>query len=160
MFYTNTLGAAFKRQAEYQRKVLESMGYEVELVRTDNVDIFQREWNNMDPKTTTAVVISHCNRMSLIFEHDSKTNAISANGYNKDGSIKLPAISGLNGPEIMVLYLYACNAGIKSCWHSKEQMLQTLFAIFRMWTLYTHLMGRLDSVRQAFLEAPLSLDFT
>ena len=50
MFYTNTLGAAFKRQAEYQRKILESMGYEVELIRTDNVDIFQREWNNMDPK--------------------------------------------------------------------------------------------------------------
>ena len=58
-------------------------------------------------------MISHCNGMSLIFEHDSKTNAISANGYNKDESMKLPAISGLNGPEIMVLYLYACNAGIE-----------------------------------------------
>ncbi len=113
VFYTNTPGAAFKRQAEYQRKVLESLGYDVELIRTDNVDIFQTEWNDMDPKTTTAIVISHCNGMSLIFKHDSKTNALSATGYNKDGNIKLPSISGLNGPEISSVYLYACNAGIE-----------------------------------------------
>ena len=113
VFYTESFGANFKRQAEYQRKVLESLGYDVELKRTDHVDIFQREWNNMDPKTTTAVVISHCNGMSLIFEEKSKTNAISATGYNKDETIALPSISGLNGPEITALYLYACNAGIE-----------------------------------------------
>ncbi len=111
-FYTNSFGAAFKRQAEYQRKVLESLGYEVELVRTDNVDIFQREWNSMDPKTTTAVVISHCNGMSLIFEENSPTNAISAIGKNKKGAT-IPSINNLSGPEITALYLYACNAGIE-----------------------------------------------
>ncbi len=113
VFYTNTPGAAFKKQAEYQRKVLESMGYEVELIQTDKVNVFQTEWNNMDPKTTTAVIISHCNGMSLIFEHNSKTNAISANGLAKDDKTKLPPISGLNGPEIAELYIYACNAGVE-----------------------------------------------
>ena len=55
VFFTNSKGAMFKKQAEYQKKVLESQGYKVELVQTDNVDVFMREWDNMDPKTTTAV---------------------------------------------------------------------------------------------------------
>lgn len=112
VFYTNTPGAAFKRQAEYQRKVLESLGYDVELIRTDNVDVFQTEWNDMDPKTTTAVVISHCNGMSLIFEENSPTNAISAIGENRAGD-PIPSISNLTGPEITAMYLYTCNAGIE-----------------------------------------------
>ena len=111
VFFTNSWGARFKKQALYQQRVLESQGYDVELVQTDDVDIFMREWNDMDPKTTTAVVISHCNGMSLIFEDNSKTNAISATGFAKDKKTKLPAISELSGPEIAELYIYACNAG-------------------------------------------------
>ena len=111
VFFTNSKGAMFKKQAEYQKKVLESQGYKVELVQTDNVDVFMREWDNMDPKTTTAVVLSHSNGMSLIFEENSKTNAISATGLAKDRTTKLAAVSDLSGPEIAELYIYACNAG-------------------------------------------------
>jgi len=110
VFFTNSKGAMFKKQAEYQKKVLESQGYKVELVQTDNVDVFMREWDNMDPKTTTAVVLSHSNGMSLIFEHDSSTNAISATGRNRKKE-KIFSIKDLNGPEIAELYIYACNAG-------------------------------------------------
>ena len=102
VFYTNSPGARFRRQALYQQKVLESQGYDVELVRTDDVDIFINEWNDMDPKTTTAIVISHCNGMSLIFEENSSTNAISATGKNKAGET-IPSIATLNGPEIAAL---------------------------------------------------------
>lgn len=48
--------------------------------------------------------------MSLIFEHDSSTNAISAVGKNTQGQA-IPSISNLKGPDIGLLYLYACNAG-------------------------------------------------
>ena len=110
VFFTNSWGARFKKQALYQQKVLESQGYDVELVQTDDVDIFMDEWNDMDPKTTTAVVISHCNGMSLIFENNSSTNAMSATGKNRSG-VNIPSISELTGPEIAELYIYSCNAG-------------------------------------------------
>ncbi|MCE5189867.1 MAG: hypothetical protein LLF75_11910 [Eubacteriales bacterium] len=110
VFFTNSKGAMFKKQAQYQKKLLESQGYEVKLVQTDDVDVFTREWDNMDPKTTTAVVISHSNGMSLIFEDDSSTNAISATGRNRQNE-KIASIRYLSGPEIAELYIYACNAG-------------------------------------------------
>lgn len=110
MFFTNSKGAMFRKQAVYQKKVLESQGYEVELVQTDDVDVFMREWDHMDPKTTTAVVLSHSNGMSLIFEKGSSTNAISAIGRNREDKI-VNSIKDLSGPEIAELYIYACNAG-------------------------------------------------
>lgn len=67
VFYTNSPGAEFKKQAEYQREVLRRQGYEVELVCTNTATAFSDSWNHMDPKTGAAVIISHCNGMSLIF---------------------------------------------------------------------------------------------
>jgi hypothetical protein len=110
VFYTNRPKGWYKRQAKYQKKILESLGYEVEIVCTNNVDDFSEAWNMMDPKTTTAVIISHSNGMSLIFEEGSPTNAISAIGKNIENDL-IPAIGSLSGPEIANLYIYACNAG-------------------------------------------------
>ncbi len=110
VFYTNSLGAEFKKQAEHQRKVLQRQGYEVELVCTNTATAFSDSWNHMDPKTGAAVIISHCNGMSLIFEENSSTNAISATGKAMNDKTVLPAIRDLEGPEIAALYLYTCNA--------------------------------------------------
>ena len=110
VFYTSNPGAEFTKQAEYQKKELAKQGYKVNLVCTNDVTAFSDAWNHMDPKTGAAVIISHSNGMSLIFEHDSSTNAISASGKNTAGNT-IPSISNLKGPDIGLLYLYACNAG-------------------------------------------------
>jgi len=110
VFYTSNPGAEFTKQAEYQKKELAKQGYKVNLVCTNDVTAFSDAWNHMDPKTSAAVIISHSNGMSLIFEHDSSSNAISAIGKNTAGQT-IPSISNLKGPDIGLLYLYACNAG-------------------------------------------------
>ena len=130
VFYTSNPGAEFTKQAEYQKKELAKQGYRVNLVCTNNVTAFSDAWNHMDPKTSAAVIISHSNGMSLIFEHDSSTDAISAVGKNTEGQT-IPSISSLKGPDIGLLYLYACNAG-------HEELLQ----------------AKGTNVAQAFLDLP------
>ena len=110
VFYTENPGADFQKQAEYQREILIRQGYKVELVCTNDVTTFSDAWNHMGPKTGAAVIISHCNGMSLIFEEGTHTNAMSATGLAMDDKTALSSISSLEGPEVAVLYLYACNA--------------------------------------------------
>lgn len=110
VFYTNNPGAAFAKQAEYQKKVLTEQGYQVKLVCTNNVTAFSDAWNSMDAKTGAAVIISHSNGMSLLFEEGTRANALSANGKSIDGKRTLPKISDLNGPDVALLYILACNA--------------------------------------------------
>ena len=110
VFYTDTPGADFSKQAEYQKKALEKQGYRVKMVCVTNATTFSNAWNSMDPKTAAAVIISHCNGMSLIFEEGSSTNAISATGFGRKNNV-LPSISSLEGPDVDEVYLYACNAG-------------------------------------------------
>ena len=64
----------------------------------------------MDPKVGAAVIISHSNGMSLLFEEGTRSNAISANGTTIDKKRSLPLIDDLNGPEVALLYIFACNA--------------------------------------------------
>jgi len=110
VFYTSNPGAEFTKQAEYQKKELTKQGYKVNLVCTNDVTAFSDAWNHMDPKTGAAVIISHSNGMSLLFEEGTHSNAISAIGKNTAGQT-IPSISNLKGPDIGLLYLYACNAG-------------------------------------------------
>ena len=110
-FYTDNPGAEFSKQAKYQKQVLEKKGYTVKLICTDSVLAFSNAWNNMDPKTGAAVIISHSNGMSLLFEDGTKTNALSASGRAIDKKTALPKIGDLKGPELALLYILACNAG-------------------------------------------------
>lgn len=64
----------------------------------------------MDPKTGAAVIISHSNGMSLLFEEGTHSNAISANGTTIDKKSSLLRISDLKGPKIPLLCIIACNA--------------------------------------------------
>ncbi len=118
IFYTDNPDADFSKQAEYQKKQLEKQGYEAKLVCTNDVTAFSDAWNSMSPKTGAAVIISHSNGMSLIFEHNSTTNAISATGLGSKNNI-LPSIGDLHGPDVGILYLYACNAGHEELFQEK-----------------------------------------
>lgn len=71
---------------------------------------FSNAWNGMDPKVGAAVIISHSNGMSLLFEEGTRSNALSANGKTIDGKAMLPLISELEGPDLAFLYILACNA--------------------------------------------------
>ena len=128
VFYTSNPGAEFTKQAEYQKKELTKQGYKVNLVCTNDVTAFSDAWNNMDPKTGAAVIISHSNGMSLLFEEGTRSNAISANGTTIDKKRSLPRISDLKGPEIALLYILACNAAHQELLEHKGTNVADAFA--------------------------------
>ncbi|HWR31685.1 MAG TPA: hypothetical protein VN631_17850 [Negativicutes bacterium] len=111
VFYTDNPGAEFSEQAKYQKQILEKQGYKVKLICTNSATAFSNAWNNMDPKTGAAVIISHSNGMSLLFQEGTKTNAIGATGRTINDKASLMKISDLKGPELGLVYILACNAG-------------------------------------------------
>lgn len=111
VFYTQNPGSEFLAQAKYQKQILESKGYKVKLICTNSAPAFSNAWNNMDPKAGAAVILSHSNGMSLLFQEGTKTNAISATGRTINDKSSLMKISDLKGPELAFLYILACNAG-------------------------------------------------
>jgi hypothetical protein len=111
VFYTDNPGAEFSAQAKYQKHILESQGYKVKLICTNSAPAFSNAWNNMDPKTGAAVILSYSNGMSLLFQEGTKTNAIGATGRTIDNNASLMKISDLKGPNLAFLYILACNAG-------------------------------------------------
>ena len=111
VFYTDNPGAEFSEQAKYQKQILESQGYKVKLICTNSAPAFSNAWNNMDPKSGAAVILSHSNGMSLLFQEGTKTNAIGATGRTINNKASLMKISDLKGPDLALLYILACNAG-------------------------------------------------
>jgi len=117
IFYTDYMSdgteADFTKQAEYQKKRLERKGYTVNMICTNEVEDFQDAWAGMSDAVDTAIIISHCNGMSLIFgDEEDRDNAISANGMNISGD-EIPAIADLLPKDVRKLYLLACNSGHK-----------------------------------------------
>jgi len=119
IIYTRSKNAFFEGQAVYQKNELEKLGKTVRLIPIEGDNCrkdFENAWNNLgyDPDGNYDVddvyIFAHGNERTLILKHETRTEAFSIDGENRNGE-EIGNIHDLKEKDVDNLYLYTCNAG-------------------------------------------------
>ena len=117
----------FEREANWQIKKLKEQGLNVtsyNLTDADSVEkieagkqrgqYFMEKWNGMDDseQINSVYIFSHGSERMLLFEEDSRYDALTINGKNSRNEEVAGKLDDLNRKNISNLYIQACNTGV------------------------------------------------